>query len=123
MLISKVMRETPIPRELVMPRVAIEVTDGLSTEDIILYSDKALRHKDIYPYIRCGIILSGEDAIPNKFFNYGRGMDFALAITDADDEFINEVKRQVLIADKFESNLFGDSPLKFYSNEPMFRKI
>ena len=107
---------------MVVPKVAIEVIGGITADDIILQSDKALKHKDLYPYLRCGIVLSDEESIPNKFFNYGRGIDFALAITAVDEEFVSEVKRQLLIADKFESNLFGDAPLKFYSTEPIFRK-
>jgi len=88
--------------EFLLPLVAMEVKyKRISTHSVITYSGKAVRHKEIYPYLRYGMIIGGVDSIPNRFFVHNIGMDFALAVKEVSDENLLEiVKKQIKIAEK-----------------------
>jgi len=87
-----------------LPLVVIEVKyEGFTTHDVLAYSEKALKHKAIYPYVRYGLVDGGEDYIPLKFFVHNVGLDFAIAVKDIDDRserqlLVNTVKEQIEIA-------------------------
>jgi len=50
-----------------LPFVVIETKYGsFSTHDVLIYSTKALKHKEIYPYIRYGFVVGGIDEIYNN---------------------------------------------------------
>ena len=52
-----------------IPLVVLELkVDGFSTHDILTYSNKALKHKEVHPYLRYGLIICGSDVIDRKFF-------------------------------------------------------
>ena len=52
-----------------LPLVVIETKyGGFSTHDILTYSTKALKHKEVFPFIRYGLLVGGTDKITNKFF-------------------------------------------------------
>ena len=95
-----------------IPRVVIEFKRGMTTHDVITYSDKALRHKQVYRWLRYGMVSFGLDAIPSRFFLHNEGLDFCLAIKDPRDErhlrsrldFL--VESQVKISDELESLQF-----------------
>jgi hypothetical protein len=87
-----------------LPLVVIEVKyEGFHTHDVLAYSEKALKHKAIYPYVRYGLVDGGEDHIPLKFFIHNVGLDFAIAVKDIDNReerqsLVNTVKEQIEIA-------------------------
>lgn len=63
-----------------IPLVVIELKyGGFSTHDIIIYSTKAVKHKEVYPYLRYGLVVGNIDQITNKFFVHNVGFDFAMA--------------------------------------------
>lgn len=84
-----------------LPFVVIETKyGGFSTHDVLIYSTKALKHKEIYPYLRYGLVVGGVDNIENKFFTHNVGFDFALAVRRFDDEkslreLFNLIKTQI----------------------------
>ncbi len=82
-----------------IPLVVIELKfGGFSTHDIITYSSKATRHKEIYPYLRYGFVVGGSDALSKKFLTHNQGVDFAMAVPDmatAGSKLIELVKRQI----------------------------
>ncbi len=64
-----------------LPLVVIETKyNGFSTHDILTYSTKAQKHKEIYPYLRYGLVVGGINVIQNRFFTHNIGFDFALAL-------------------------------------------
>jgi len=70
-----------------LPLVVIETKyGGFSTHDILTYSIKAQKHKEIYPYLRYGLVVGGEDKIHNRFFTHNIGFDFAYALNSVDNE-------------------------------------
>jgi len=92
-----------------LPLVVIEVKHkrgkhtGFTTHDVLAYSEKALKHKTIYPYVRYGLVNGGEDYIPLKFFVHNVGLDFAVAVKDIDNRkerqsLVNIVKEQIEVA-------------------------
>jgi len=87
-----------------LPLVVIEVKyEGFNTHDVLAYSEKALKHKAIYPYVRYGLVDGGEDHIPLKFFIHNVSLDFAIAVKDIDNReerqsLVNTVKEQIEVA-------------------------
>jgi hypothetical protein len=73
-----------------IPLVVIEVKVGrLTTHDVLTYSAKATRHKEIYPYLRYGLVVGGRKKIDRRFFIHNTGFDFAVAVERS--ESISEV--------------------------------
>ncbi len=58
------------------PKVAIEFKMGVTTHDVITYSSKALRHKQVYPYLRYGMLATEEKTVPGRFLLHNQGLDF-----------------------------------------------
>lgn len=68
-----------------IPMVVIETKyGGLNTDNLLAYSAKALKHKEVYPYLRYGLLVGGTDKIEAKFFVHNIGFDFALAVENVD---------------------------------------
>jgi len=73
-------------KESSLPLVVIEIKyEGFSTHDVLTYSTKALKHKEIYPYIRYGLVVGKKDKIDSKFFTHNVGFDFAVALEKIDN--------------------------------------
>jgi hypothetical protein len=89
--------------EPTIPLVVVELKfGGFSTHDIITYSSKATRHKEIYPYLRYGFVVGGSDALSKKFLTHNQGVDFTMSTSDlATDgiKLIDLVKRQLANAE------------------------
>lgn len=69
-----------------IPLVVIELkSQDLSIHDILTYSTKALRRKEIYPYIRYGLVVGGMAEISKKFFTHNMGFDLAFASKNYSD--------------------------------------
>jgi hypothetical protein len=76
-----------------LPLVVIEVKyEGFTTHDVLAYSEKALKHKAVYPYVRYGLVV-GVDHIPLTFFVHNVGLDFAIAVKVID----NREERRILV--------------------------
>jgi len=74
-------------RDSSLPLVVIETKyGGFSTHDILTYSTKAQKHKEIYPYLRYGLVVGGKNKIHNRFFTHNIGFDFAYALNSLDNE-------------------------------------
>ena len=82
-----------------IPRVVIECKLKLTTHDILTYSAKARRHKQIYPYLRYGIMLANERAIPRRFFTHNEGIDFCVAAGSISSRNFRTVLRDLLTAE------------------------
>ena len=67
-------------RDLLLPKVVMEFKESLSTHDVITYSNKAKRHKQVYPYLRYGLISYNISKISKKFFLHNESLDFYLTL-------------------------------------------
>ena len=66
-----------------MPLIVIETKyGGFSTHDVLTYSTKAQKHKEVFPFIRYGLLVGGVNKITNKFFIHNIGFDFAVALSE-----------------------------------------
>jgi len=75
-----------------LPLVVLETKyGGFSTHDVLTYSTKAQKHKEIYPYLRYGLVVGGINVIQNRFFTHNIGFDFAFALKEIDDNLLNEL--------------------------------
>ena len=101
-----------------LPKVVFEFKDGISTHDVITYSNKAKRHKQIYPYLRYGLISYNLSKIPKRFFIHNDGLDFYLAI----EKHINNleivlkslIEEEIRMSNILESTIFGDGDYDFF---------
>lgn len=60
-----------------IPRVVIEVKlGGVTTHDAITYSQKAMAHKNVHPYLRYGILIGNIKNIPGRLVRHGQNFDF-----------------------------------------------
>jgi hypothetical protein len=54
-----------------IPHVVMEFKGGVTTHDVLTYSAKARKkHKQVYPYLRYGIIVSEESSVPGRAHDY-----------------------------------------------------
>src|SRR3989344_1487695 len=58
-----------------IPRVVLEFKQGLTTHDVLTYSTKARKHKQVYPYLRYGLVIGDEQNIPGRFFTHNEALD------------------------------------------------
>lgn len=67
--------------EILIPRVVIEFKTKITTHDILTYNAKAAKHKQIYPYLRYGILASGEKEVPGRVFTHNESLDFFASVS------------------------------------------
>jgi hypothetical protein len=87
-----------------IPLVVVELKAGsFSSHDVITYSWKAQRHKQVYPYLRYGFAVVGVEALGRRFITHNEGFDFATAIPDLasiDTQLVPIVRRQIRSAER-----------------------
>lgn len=65
----------------VVPRIVAELKyGGVTTHDVIVYSEKADRIRRVYPYVRYGFVLGGMTHIPGRVLRLGQRFDFIATI-------------------------------------------
>lgn len=102
-----------------IPLTVIEAKyGGFSTHDVLTYSSKAIKHKEIYPYLRYGFVVGNSEVIENKFFTHNMGLDFAMAIKDVNNltNFVRVVKEQLASAELLLNVLKDKHKTKIYTN-------
>lgn len=84
--------------------VVVELKSGsFSTHDVITYSWKAQRHKQVYPYLRYGFAVVGLEALGRRFVTHNEGFDFAVALPTPSciqTELVAIVGRQIASAER-----------------------
>lgn len=74
-----------IDNEKWKPRIIIEgKINSVTTHDAITYSQKALSHKNVHPYLRYGILIGNlkHYSLPGRLFRHGAYFDFMLSWKD-----------------------------------------
>ena len=71
------------------------------------YSTKAQKHKEIYPYLRYGLVVGGINKITNKFFIHNIGFDFAIALEKTNKDTIEELIKIVKCQIKNAESILG----------------
>ncbi len=83
------------------PRIVIEGKLGrVTTHDAITYSQKALTHKNVHPFLRYGILLGDRKQypLPGRLFRHGAYFDFMLSFksTEPTSEELNDLIQLIL---------------------------
>jgi len=104
---------------LEIPRLVLEIKPKLSTHDVLTYSAKARRHKQIYPYLRYGVIVARGKAVPKRFFLHNEALDFCVAAAAFNAKELPRaverlVKREVRASRQLESIAFGKTGAAVY---------
>ena len=90
--------------ERIIPRVVIEAKiKSVTTHDAITYSQKALYHKNVIPFLRYGIMLGDRKdyALPGRLFRHGTNFDFLFSFQGAipsnkeKEAFIAMLKKEI----------------------------
>jgi hypothetical protein len=105
-----------------IPRVVIEFKTRITTHDILTYSTKALKHKQIYPYLRYGILASDETTVPGRFFTHNEGLDFFMAVgklsKDEVEQFLKvQVKEEIASSRLLEEIVFSPKAMRLFRTE------
>ena len=105
-----------------IPRVVMEFKWGLSTHDVLTYSAKATRHKQVYPYLRYGLVIGKARVLPGRFFTHNSGMDFAVAAASFGHSRLHQMlaellEKEVAASRRLEQITFGDAKAHLFRSE------
>lgn len=90
----------------IVPRAAVEVKfGGVTTHDAIVYSEKARRLRNVYPYLRYGFLVGNLSFLPARLLRIGTDFDFIIRISNPPllaelDRLITMLKEEVEISQK-----------------------
>ena len=106
--------------EVKLPRVVLEFKAGISTHDVITYSVKARKHKQVYPYLRYGVVVSNEAVVPHRFFIHNEALDFFAPLKNTTDAqlghfFSRLILLEVKTSRQMERIAFAEQPQFFRS--------
>ena len=104
--------------------MVFEFKTRLTTHDILTYSAKARRHKQVYPYLRYGLVLSSVDAVPRRFHRHNEALDFVLALAglpkdQLDSELKNILELEISASRLLEDLSFSRPKARRYRSQPM----
>jgi hypothetical protein len=113
---------------LEVPFIIIEVKERLTTHDVITYNNKASRHKEVYPFLRYGMLAYGLDSIPKRFFKHNKDLDFFLAAKEHSKDkkqlqkILSElIKNELKIFKNIQKILHDKDKSDFYQNIPILK--
>lgn len=115
------------PETIQIPRVVLEFKTGISTHDILTYSAKAKKHKQVYPYLRYGLVASKHSEVPGRFFTHNDALDFCAAVSDLHEPdlstfFEGLLSSEIACSKRLEEVVFGRarSKSRLFRNVPVF---
>jgi hypothetical protein len=81
-------------------------TRGVSTHDLLIYAAKAERHRQVYPYLRYGMLVLGDgsSALPSKVVRHGSAFDFVCVYHEADLDHDRLVRFGKLVMEEVETS-------------------
>jgi hypothetical protein len=105
-----------------IPRVVLEFKSTVSTHDVLTYSSKARKHKQVYPYLRYGLVIGSEAGIPGRFFTHNESLDFCVAASSYKVNRLHELfaillRDEVAAPRDLERIAFGSNPVHVFRNE------
>jgi hypothetical protein len=115
-----------IEAEVRIPRVVLEFKPDISTHDVLTYSAKARKHKQVYPYLRYGLIIANRDTVPGRFFTHNEALDFAVAAASYKKNRLHELfatllREEIAASRRLEDIAFGEAAVHVFRNEVVAR--
>jgi hypothetical protein len=111
---------------IAIPRVVIKFKTRITTHDMLTYSAKAVKHKQIYPYLRYGVLSSDEKSIPGRVFTLNEGLDFFAAVAELQESefesfFALLLKAEIESSKCLEAITFGTDKTRLFRTEVQFK--
>ena len=105
-----------------IPRVVMEFKTRITTHDVLTYSAKATKHKQVYPYLRYGLVASGLATIPGRLFTHNESLDFCACVSGLAgkklaDFFQSLLKAEIGASRRLEEIAFGDVQTRLFRTE------
>ena len=105
-----------------LPLIVIETKyGGFSTHDMITYSHKSIKHKEIYPHLNYGLIIGNKenDTLDRRFFMHNSGFDFAIILELNSKKqkklLLNIIKQQIQSAEQLSKIINGQTKVNYYN--------
>ena len=76
-------------------QVVAEFKGRMTTHDVITYSAKARKHKQVYPFLRYGLVVE-TDSIPSRAFIHNEALDFIIALGGFGEKMLDAFHELVL---------------------------
>jgi hypothetical protein len=86
-------------KDILIPRVVMEFKTRITTHDVLTYSAKARKHKQVYPYLRYGLVASDENTVPGRVFTHNEALDFCAAVAEYRGARLSEMLAALLKAE------------------------
>jgi len=114
--------------EVTIPRVVLEFKTRISTHDVLTYSAKATKHKQVYPYLRYGIVASDETAVPGRLFTHNESLDFCATVAGLDGKKLEDFFASLLAAEvessrRLEAIAFGAVRTRLFRTEVILHEL
>jgi hypothetical protein len=108
--------------DISIPRVVLEFKTKITTHDVLTYSAKASKHKQVYPYLRYGIVASEMEAVPRRFFVHNESLDFFAALAGIRNGALRDfltrlISAEVKDSECLENIAFGSLRTRMYRSE------
>lgn len=105
-----------------IPRVVMEFKTRISTHDVLTYSAKATKHKQVYPYLRYGIVASSEKWVPGRLFTHNESLDFCATVAGLEGKALSDFFAKLLAAEvessrRLEAIAYGSVRTRLFRNE------
>ena len=113
--------------EVTIPRIVMEFKTHISTHDVLTYSAKASKHKQVYPYLRYGIVASSETAVPGRLFTHNESLDFCATVSGLKGKKLSDFFATLLTAEvessrRLEAIAFGQVRTRLFRTEIVLHK-
>ena len=101
----------------------------MTTHDVLTYSAKARKHKQVYPYLRYGFVVSEVEFVPRRFFIHNDALDFFAAPgnirrpKELDRFFARLIKAEVETSKRMESVTFGGKRPSLFRSEGLLNQF
>ena len=99
---------------LYKPRIVIEIKRGITTHGAITYSQKAISHKSVHPYLRYGMLIKSPAGIPSRLFWHGSCFDFMFSWNEYNpkekelDDLTGLIKEELKNSEKIEKMIYNN---------------
>lgn len=113
-----------LPDETLIPRVVMEFKTSITTHDVLTYSAKATKHKQVYPYLRYGIVASSETSVPGRLFTHNQSLDFCAGVKGLQGKTLetflaNLLSLELESSKRLEKIAFGSFKKRMFRSEIM----
>jgi hypothetical protein len=111
-----------VTEDILIPRVVMEFKTRITTHDVITYSAKAAKHKQVYPYLRYGIVASDISTVPGRLFTHNEALDFCAAVGGLSDQGFQEFFEKLLTSEvassrRLEEIAYGAVRIRLFRTE------